>query len=187
MKFLKLCQNEVIKTIKKKSTKLMIILTLVAIIGAVGFAYLIKVLNNFTSETILYVSNNEETIKHLENELKDNSLSEREKGYVQAQLDMYNLANENNINLNNIMYSYWKVEVLNVITQEKVNLVDLKLQQANNTEIQAKESLINELIAIIKEDNYNKYIDIQKRQEKENLDKKEITEKQWRILGKHHF
>ncbi len=181
MKFLKLCQNEVIKTIKKKSTKLMIILTLVSILGALGFSYLIKVLNDFTSETILYVSNNEETIKHLENELTDNSLSEREKGYVQAQLDMYNLANENDINLNNIMYSYWKVEVLNVITQEKVNLVDLKLQQANNTEIQAKESLINELISIIKEDNYNKYIDIQKQQEKESLDKKEITEKQYNL------
>ena len=181
MKFLKLCQNEVIKTMKKKSTKLMIILTLVSILGALGFSYLIKVLNDFTSETILYVSNNEETINHLENELKDNSLSEREKGYVQAQLDMYNLANENNVNLNNIMYNYWKVELLNVITQEKVNVVDLKLQQANNTEIEEKESLINELISIIKEDNYNKYIDIQKQQEKESLDKKQITEKQYNL------
>ena len=182
MKFLKLCQNEIIKTIKKNSTKLMIILTIAAIIGAVGFTYLIKLLNNFAEEALSYEYATDDMINDLNNKLTDTSLSlsERDKGYIQSEIDIYNLAKENNINMNG-MYGFWKVELLYKIEQEKNNLVDLKIQKAKNSEIESKQTLINELTEIIKIDDYNKYIEFLEKQEKESFDNKEITEEQYNL------
>ena len=49
MKIIKLIQNETIKTWKKTSTKILIILAIVALFGAVGFSKLIMSLTSYTS------------------------------------------------------------------------------------------------------------------------------------------
>lgn len=179
MKFLKLCENEFIKTMKKPSTKLMIILTIVAIIGALGFSFLIKFINKMSEESIMYISNVDEIIANLNSELTHNKeLSEKDKGHLQAEIDMYQLAKDNNVDLNNY-YSYWKVNILYDIEQQKCDLVDLKLQGIEQTKIDEKQSNINKLIDLLKNDDYSGYIELQKQNEKIKLDNKEITQKEY--------
>lgn len=181
MKFLKLCQNEFIKTIKKKSTKLMIILTILAILGALGFTSLIKFLNKVTEESIVYNANVDATIDNLKNELThDATLSEQSKGYIQAEIDMYQIAKDNNIDMNNY-YGYWKTSVLYNIESQKQNLVDLKIQGVDDKTINEKQSNIDKLIDLIKNDDYLGYIELQKQDFKESLENKEITQKDYDI------
>lgn len=181
MKFLKLCQNELIKTMKKNSTKLMIILTIVAILGALGFASLIKFLNKVTEESIMYISNADTRIDDLKSQLAhDTTLSEQSKGYIQAEIDMYQLAKDNNIDMNNY-YGYWKRSVLYSIEGKKQGLVDLKIQGANQTQINKIQSEINKLTEILSNDDYSEYIELQKQDLKQSLENKEITQKQYDI------
>lgn len=181
MKFLKLCQNELIKTMKKNSTKLMIILTIVAILGALGFASLIKFLNKVTEESIMYISNVDTRIDDLKSQLAhDTTLSEQSKGYIQAEIDMYQLAKDNNIDMNNY-YGYWKTSILYSIEGKKQGLVDLKIQRANQTQIDKIQSEINKLTEILSNDDYSEYIELQKQDLKQSLDNKEITQKQYDI------
>lgn len=180
MKFFKLCQNEFIKTIKKTSTKLMIILTLLAILGALGFTSLIKFLNKVSEESSIYYGIDiDETIASLNSELTHNtSLSEQSKGYIQAEIDMYQLAKDNDVYFDNY-YGYWKVDILYIIENEKYNLVDLKLQDADNAKISKQQSKIDNLINVLKNDDYSGYIELQKQSEKASLDNKEITQKEY--------
>lgn len=179
MKFLKLCQNELIKTIKKKSTKLMIILTILAIIIALGFTSLIKFLNKITEENIFYGMNVDETIESLNNELiHDTSLSEISRGQLQADIDMYKLAKENNIDMNNY-YGYWKVDLLYTIREQKYYLVNLNLQSTDYNKIDEQKIKVNKLIEVLNNDDYYAYIDLLEQNEKESLDNKEITQKEY--------
>ena len=179
MKFLKLCQNEFIKTIKKKSTIIMIILTLVSILGALAFSSLIKVLNDVSEESMYYGMSIDENIASLNSKIaNDTTLSEQSKGHLQAELDMYQLAKENNVDLNGF-YSNWKVNILYNIQEEKCNLVDYKLRDVEKSTIDEKQEYINKLIQILKKDDFSGYIELQKQNEKQYLDNKEITQKEY--------
>ena len=63
MKMLKLIQNETIKTLKKTSTKILLIISVVAIFAAMGFANLIMSLNDMASNYMGMADNWQEETK----------------------------------------------------------------------------------------------------------------------------
>ena len=62
-KILKLFINENIKIIKKKSTVIMLMLSIVALIGAVGLAYLMKYTNQMDQDFYASMGDYKEVIK----------------------------------------------------------------------------------------------------------------------------
>ena len=66
MKIIKLIQNETIKTLKKTSTKILILLSILALFGAVGLANLVMSLNNFAD---YYIQNENEWKNQMKEEM----------------------------------------------------------------------------------------------------------------------
>ncbi len=176
MKIIKLVQNETIKTWKKTSTKILIILSIVALFGAVGFAKLIMSLTGYTTEML---GNQEwETVtKQRITELKG-IISESSKydeitvAELKAELDICEIALKYKIN--NVYYynDYWKIEILDEISSAKNEMYLGK-------EIEANQKLIDQRIAALDKDDYTYYLEQNKNEYKTKLDNKEISQEEY--------
>jgi len=176
MKIIKLIQNETIKTWKKTSTKILIILSIVALIGAVGFAKLIISLTDYTSGVL---GNQEWEImtKQRINELKE-VISETSKydeitiAQSKAELDVCEIALKYKIN--NIYYynDYWKLEILDEITLAKNEIYLGKNVEAN-------QKLVDQRIASLDKDDYLDYLEEKKKEYKTELDNKQISQEEY--------
>ena len=160
-KIFKLFINENIKTWKKFSTKLAIILTILALVGTLS---LVKIIQKISEESQVTYGNDEmqlslkQEVEYIKEILNDSSLDNNTREQFQINLERYEFAIEYNINP---YYDYWKSEILNEIT-------NLKLQNGNEAEI-AK------LTEMLKKDDFAGYINLQK----EELKKQEISQEEY--------
>jgi len=178
MKMFKLIQNETIKTLKKTSTKILIILGVLALFGAVGFSKLAMTLNNYGTQII---GQNEEWKEDMKSEiasLKAN-VNSKESGYDEAsiaemksKLETYELALKYNVNYIYYYNNYWKIEALNQIQNAKYDLIFDKNKEEN-------EKSIDKIIKALENNDYSSYIEILKEAEKAKFDNKVITEEEY--------
>ena len=161
-KISKLFIDENIKTWKKFSTKLLIIIIILALIGALA---LTKVIQHINEKNIVEMSNSidwkesvKEDIKYYKEQLADETLDEETRKTIENEIEI----REINLQYNISPYgNYWKSEILNGLTVS-----------SDETE---KEKLIN----LIKNDDFSGYIDMKKQDKKLELDNKKITQEEY--------
>lgn len=161
-KISKLFIDENIKTWKKFSTKLLIIIIILALIGALA---LTKVIQHINEKNIVEMSNSidwkesvKEDIKSYKEQLADETLDEETRKTIENEIEIREL----NLQYNISPYgNYWKSEILNGLTVS-----------SDETE---KEKLIN----LIKNDDFSGYIDMKKQDKKLELDNKKITQEEY--------
>lgn len=177
-KFLKLCSCEFTKVFKKKSTKIMFILLIVALLASAGITALTKKATDFTEEemaNIDYKANLQSEIDSDKRELSENSnnLDEATKIEMQARIDIDQFAIDNEINFN---LSYWKVDVL--FTDIYTSIQEMYKYRSLGQEDEAKkeEDKSNKLKGFIKNDDFSGYIKYEKDEAKLALDKGELDE-----------
>lgn len=165
MKIFKLFISENIKTWKKFSTKVLLVIVLLSIMAVLGIAKLMQKLDNNVTYTREVANYNEENLKsqieYLKSELENDSLDEVSKQNIQKQIEQYQLCLDYNINGYG---STWRNDIVEQI-------VDAKM--IDDTEKAEK------LIKLLKEDNFNEYIEIQRQSLKESLKSKSITEQEY--------
>jgi len=183
MQIIKLIQNETIKTFKKTSTKIIIILSVLALLGAVGFANLIISLNDFAMGVM-----NEEWQTEMKEQIADmkKTLESNENHYdaysnaeMKAEMETYELALKYNINyLYNYSENYWKVVALSEIKEAKLNL-NLNSVMKDEEVQKDNEKIINDRIELLEKDNYAGFIGLLKDQAKQKYDNKIIDKESY--------
>lgn len=163
MKIFKLFINENIKTWKKLSTKLLLLVILLSLVGVLA---LVKVMQNMNVETsVSVVDTSEEDLKAqieiLQNQLKSEYLEDDTRKNIQIQLEKYEICLNYNIKLYG---STWKNSILNTVEELRNNS---KNDEADN------------LIKILKEDNYSEYFNYQKQILENQLKNKEIEQQEY--------
>ena len=165
MKIFKLFISENIKTWKKFSTKVLLVIVLLSIMAVLGITKLMQKLDNNVTYTREVANYNEENLKsqieYLKSELENDSLDEVSKQNIQKQIEQYQLCLDYNIDGYG---STWRNDIVEQI-------VDAKM--IDDTEKAEK------LIKLLKEDNFNEYIEIQRQSLKESLKSKSITEQEY--------
>jgi len=159
-KIFKLFINENIKTWKKFSTKLSIILIIVSLIGTLS---LVKIIQKYEEKSLDTNNVNdwkfstEKEIEYIKQILKDDSISENDRRNFEINLEKYEMAIEYQIN---IYSSYWRNNLLNQITNLK--------QQGDTSETA-------QLTEILKNNDFDGYINLQK----EKLKKQELSQEEY--------
>ncbi len=163
-KIFKLFIDENIKTWKKLSTKILLIVILVSLIGALGLVKVVQNLSVSTESSMVYDWREEakKSIEVLKETLKDETLDEQSIQNIKIQLEKYELSIKYDISPYG---GYWKNEVLEQIVQ---------FRQEQN-----KETEISKLIDMLEKNDFSKYIETQKEMQKQLLDKKEITQAEY--------
>lgn len=177
MKMIKLIQNETIKTFKRTSTKILILIAILSLLAAAGFSKAIISLSNFAVE-VFNVEDEEwreqvsNEIKTTKNELnsKDTTYDKESKAQMQAYIEMCELALKYNINVMYYSGNFWKNEILESIRDLKVQAT--MTNKDNNNEI-------NSRIQLLEKDDYYGYIEILKKAEKDKLDNKLISQEEY--------
>lgn len=164
-KIFKLFIDENIKTWKKFSTKLGIILVIIALIGVLGLVKIMKKINE--NEQVLYNTidwrtENKYELENIKKVLAQENLDEVTKRDIQLQVEKCELAIQYDINQYN---DYWKSDILNQV-------VGLKQEQG-------KENEVSKLIELLKKDDFSGYIEIQKEATKKSLENKEISKQEY--------
>lgn len=185
MKMIKLIQNETIKTFKKTSTKILILLAFLSLFAAIGLSHLVMMLNNVPA---VLVQDEEDWKTRMKEEISQMKKSvESESGLydkatiaeMKAKIDTYELALENDINYNGYYFNgNWKIELLNEIEEQKQDLYmneELMDEESKNKE----EKAINEKISALKKDDFAGYIDLLKDNKKEILNLGEISKEEY--------
>lgn len=181
--FFKLCINEFIKVTKKTSTKILIILSVLAIFVAVGFTYIAisqtKSMNTYHDETWKRVgTSNIESFKGerdtLLNSEKITSENIEKVANLDAKIEMYEYAVNNNISLLNYSSLTWRAKLVNEIIDEKTSLNILNASFVNSNEKTILESRINKLFTILENSDFNSYVDSKIQNLKLDLDSGKI-------------
>lgn len=179
-KIWKLYVCEHTKALKKKSTMVLIALAILSLVVSVGLVKLVEYLNNNVS----YINefNWKEELQREKEEIKreleknENVYSKETIAQQKALLTYYEVALENDMNI----YSYhtWRVQLLEEVRkeQERAYLAELRgeIEQFNKLDENA-----NTLLKIIKENDYNRYIEQQINNLTKQLERKEITKEEY--------
>ena len=167
-KIFKLFINENIKTWKKLSTKILILVIILSLIGTICLVQFIKYMNEKSKTDNLvnydWKTDVEADIDRIETILESENIDEETRISLNSELEKYQLALEVDVNPNN-SYFYWKGKVLNKIMELKMN--------------QPESELISRFTQALKENNFSEYIQIEKEIAKNSLDNKEITEEEY--------
>lgn len=164
-KIFKLFIDENIKTWKKFSTKLAIILVILALIGVLG---LVKIMQNIDENsevaysTFDWRTETKYEIENIKKVLSQENLDEENRRELQIQLEKCELAIQYDINQYN---DYWKSDILNQVVALK--------------SVEGKETEASKLIEILKNDDFAGYIEIQKEAAKKSLENKEISQQEY--------
>ena len=155
-KFFRLCSCELTKIMKKKSTKVMLILLILSLFASAGMAVLTKKMYSMTDDiysSIDYKSSIKSEIESLKTEMSEENLDEASKNSIQAQIDAFQLAIDNDVN---IYTTYWKTELItNDITNLKRNIYNYKAM--GQEELAMKEqTTVDKLIKLLKNDDFNR-------------------------------
>lgn len=155
-KFFRLCSCELTKIMKKKSTKVMLILLILSLFASAGMAVLTKKMYSITDDiysSIDYKSSIKSEIESLKTEMSEENLDEASKNSIQAQIDAFQLAIDNDIN---IYTTYWKTELItNDITNLKRNIYNYKAMGQEDLAIK-EQTTVDKLIALLKNDDFNR-------------------------------
>lgn len=168
-KILKLFINENIKTWKKLSTKILIIIAILSLIGTLGLVKVIeKIENKYSGEA--YELNWKDAIssekKFLEEQLLSEDIDEITRNSYKEELEKYNLCLKYDV-------SPWKYYWKNDLIQE---IAKLKIQ---NSEIEINSTYITQLLEILEKDDFGGYIDLQKQDLEEQLKNKYIAKEEY--------
>ncbi|MBP3502773.1 MAG: ABC transporter permease [Clostridia bacterium] len=178
-KFFRLCSCEFTKIMKKKSTKVMLIILVVSLFASAGIAALTKKMYSITDEiysTMDYKENIRAEIESEKAELANESLDEASKNTIQARIDTLQLALDNDIN---IYTSYWKADVLlKDIVTNKINVYNYKSMGAEEL-AEKEQAIVDTKIEMLKNDDFTKYINLQKDELKQKLDIGSINEQEY--------
>lgn len=183
-KILKLFINENIKIIKKKSTVIMLILSILVLIGAVGLAYLMKYTNQMDQDFYASMGDYKEVIKQeiantkQEMKIKENNNNSFEYDELKAKLEKYELALENDIDIINYSTNSWKDELLSKIDSLNYDINSSKYLLSEE-EIKEKENEKQKLINILKTGNFKQYIEAQIKDLKEEYNNKKIEKDEY--------
>ena len=162
-KIWKLFVNENIKTWKKLSTKILIIVILIALIGSLAIVKIAEKASESNQSTIDSIVGDgkiflEGAIKNLEEELQNEQLDEQTRESYERQLQTYKLSLKYNVSP---YKTSWKSEAI-----EKI--IDSETEMATKIE------------KILEEDNFTQYIEIQKQEAKEEFDNGIIGEQEYK-------
>lgn len=177
-KFFKLCSCEFTKIIKKKSTKVMCILLILALFASVGLTALTKMVTDLADETVTgeeYKTDLQAEIDSYKHELADNeaNLDEASKNDLKAKIDIFQFALDNGVNT---YTSFWKTDV--ICTQLYTNTLDsynYKSMGQADEEKKANENM-EKLRNLVKNNDYNGYIQYEKENLKKLLDNGSIKQ-----------
>lgn len=180
-KFWSLFINENIKTFKKKSTIIVILISILSLFGAVGITKLAKFEEEYfetgyASDWKTYLNEEMQSVK---NDLNSNlsNYSKQTIADLKSQVDGMQFALDNDINYQE-EYNYWKSVLLQDIISKRHQLY---LAEDGSSEYEKIQEEINNLEGIIKNDDYNEYIQAQFKKLKNEYDNKEITEEEYKI------
>ena len=158
MKIFKLFIDENIKTWKKFSTKLAIILIILALVAGLGLAKVLQHMDENSDSVIQYASTwkegVEEDINSYKEQLKEPDLLQSEKNDIQNKIKIAEVRLQNNISVYSVN---WKNTVLNSL----------------------EENMDEKLLNIVLDNNFEGYINYEKESEKQKLNQKEITQQEY--------
>lgn len=178
-KFFRLCSCEFTKIMKKKSTKVMLIILVISLFASAGIAALTKKMYSITDEiysTMDYKENIRAEIESEKAELGNESLDEASKNTIQARIDTLQLALDNDIN---IYTSYWKKDLLvNDIVINQTNIYNYK-SMGDEESASKEQAIVDSKIEILKNDDFSGYINLQKDELKGKLDNGSINEQEY--------
>lgn len=156
-KFFRLCSCELTKIMKKKSTKVMLILLILSLFASAGMAVLTKKMYSITDDIYSSMDYNRESIKSeiesLKTEMSEENLDETSKNSIQAQIDALQLAIDNDIN---VYTTYWKSDLItDDIAKLKTNVYNYKSMGQDDLAIK-EQTTIDKLIELLKNDDFNR-------------------------------
>ena len=167
-KIMKLFIDENIKTWKKLSTKILIIIILLALVGTICLVQFIKYMNERNETNTLpyedWRADIQSNIEGIETTLASGDIDEQTRTNLTNELERYQLALEVATNPYSSFF-YWKVKVLN------------KILELKNGEPESE--FISKYTQVLKENDFSGYIQIEKEMAKKSLDDGEITEKEY--------
>ena len=167
-KIWKLFVDENIKTWKKLSTKILIIIILLALICTIGLVQFIKYMNEKNKITNTnddwWISDVKSNIEGIKQSLEMEGLDDNTKQSLTNELEMYELALEINTNPYNSFF-YWKAKTL-------YEIQSLKSTEPNSESIQ-------KLTDLAKANDYLGYIQFEKDKIKQSLDQGKISQKEY--------
>ena len=176
-KIWKLFINENIKTWKKLSTKIMIIVAILAIIGTLG---LVKIMQRTSGNVIIADSNDnwkksiQQEMNYMEEQLKNDELDEATKTSYEQQIETYKMSLEYDVSPWKM--NYWKTNLI----QEISNLKIQKNNLLSENEIKSIEERISKLTEKLEQNDFDGYIELQKTEQKTQLDNGEISEQEYK-------
>lgn len=180
-KFFKLCSCEFTKTMKKRSTKIMIIILVVSLFLSAGLAELTKKMFSFTEEYTAsadYKTSLRSDIETLKADLETNGgiWDENTKNNTKAQIDVDQYALDYDINVNK---TYWKSTMLqsDILNSKYLYYNYMSLQDEASAE--KEQANIDKKIELIKNDDFSGYINAQRDILKENKNLGVITEEEY--------
>ena len=158
MKIFKLFIDENIKTWKKFSTKLAIILILLALVAALGMTKVLQHIDG-KNDMIVQYSNTwkeslEEDINSYKEQLKNEHLLQSDKEYIQNKIKIAEVRLQNDISLYSVN---WKNTALNNLEND----------------------MDEKLLEIVINNDFEGYINYEKEIEKQKLNQKEITQQEY--------
>ncbi|MBP3707640.1 MAG: ABC transporter permease [Clostridia bacterium] len=176
--FIRLCSCEFTKIFKKKSTKIMIIILIVALFLSAGMASLSKKLTDVAEDyaNIDYKEHMRVTIEMNKNEIDNDAVDELSKTYMKATNDVYQLAIDNDVN---IYTSYWKSDVLN---KDMINLKSEQYLSEATGETSIAEALkldYDKYAEMIKNDDFSGFMKTKRDNLKRDFDAKKISEEEY--------
>jgi len=172
-KFFRLCSCEYTKVIKKTSTKIMLIILIIALFASAGLTAVTKTVTDMAEDESMGGDNYKESIQAEVDankyELSNNSgnMDEATKNELQARIDILQFAIDNDIN---IYATYWKADAIstdlytcieNVYKYKSLEMVD---------EEEKEQEAVDKIEGYIKDDDFSGYIDYQKKSLKEYLE-----------------
>ena len=158
MKIFKLFIDENIKTWKKFSTKLAIILILLALVAALGLSKILQYIDE-KNDIVVQYSNTwkeslEEDINSYKEQLNNERLLQSDREYIQNKIKIAEIRIQNNISLYSVN---WKNTVLNNLEND----------------------MDGKLLEIVINNDFEGYINYEKEIEKQKLNQKEITQQEY--------
>lgn len=180
-RFLKLCSCEFTKTMKKRSTKIMMIILVVSLFISAGLAELTKKMYSFSEDFIVtsdYKTTLRTEIETLKADLEanGNTLDENTKNSTKAQIDIDQYALDYDININQ---TYWKTTMLDsdILNSKILYYNYLSLEEVDEaTKLQEE---IDKKIELLKNDDFSGYINLQRDIVKESKDNGVLTEEEY--------
>ena len=144
MKIFKLFVDENIKTWKKFSTKLLLIIVILSLFGTLGITKLMQKLDSRNQYVVTEVDDEEYyrgVIKSLENQLKNENLDEESKESIKQEIERNKLLVE--LKVSAFGNYNWKREIIDQVVDNKMEKNDEKAEQ---------------LLKLVKENDFHGYI-----------------------------